>query len=429
MATPIRIKRSAVPGKRPTLADLQLGEPAINTFDGKIYLKRDTGVSTSIVLVTPWIENTGGSIYYNEGNIGVGTENPTSKLSIFGDGLFSGILTATTFSGQINAGVGTINFLTGSQLNYSGIATVASLNIGNTQVISSGRQLQNILSLDAVTTATIESAIANAPNTFTNLVVTGVSTLGVTSASNLTAQQLNVSGISTLGVTTVTRLTVQSINSSGIITASSFSGNATSATYATNSGIATYATIAGIATYSTSSGIATSIIGGIVSVTQLSVSGITTLGITTTTNLAAQQINVSGVVTASSFSGNVTSATYATIAGIATYSTSSGIATYAANSGIATYATLSGVSTNVIGGIGSITQLSVSGVTTTTRLNVGTGGTVITTTSSGLVGIGTINPRETLDVIGTIGVQASGAANRFEIQHNVSLNSLDFIFV
>ena len=86
----------------------------------------------------------------------------------------------------------------------AGVTTVTSVSIGNTQVISSSRQLQNIASLDATTTATIESAIANAPNTFTDLNVTGISTLGVTSATNLTAQQLNVSGVSTISVNSST---------------------------------------------------------------------------------------------------------------------------------------------------------------------------------------------------------------------------------
>jgi hypothetical protein len=44
--------------------------------------------------------------------------------------------------------------------------------------------------------------------------------------------------------------------------------------------------------------------------------------------------------------------------------------------------------------------IQVSGVTTTTTLNVGTGGTIITTTASGLVGIGTINPAYPLQVQG-----------------------------
>ena len=40
MATPIRIKRSAVAGKRPALADLQLGELALNTVDAELLTKR-----------------------------------------------------------------------------------------------------------------------------------------------------------------------------------------------------------------------------------------------------------------------------------------------------------------------------------------------------------------------------------------------------
>ena len=35
MATPIRIRRSAVPGKRPQVTDLKLGELALNTYDAE----------------------------------------------------------------------------------------------------------------------------------------------------------------------------------------------------------------------------------------------------------------------------------------------------------------------------------------------------------------------------------------------------------
>jgi hypothetical protein len=116
----------------------------------------------------------------------------------------------------------------------------------------------------------------------------------------------------------------------GVVTASSFSGNATSSTYATTAGIATYATSSGIATYATNAGVST-------------------------------YATSSGIATYATSSGI---ATYATNAGVSTYATSSGIATYAATAGIATYATNSGVSTSVIGGIASVTQLSVSGITT-----------------------------------------------------------------
>lgn len=46
----IRLKRSAVAGKVPSAADLDLGELAINTHDGKLYLKRDDGTQSIVDL-------------------------------------------------------------------------------------------------------------------------------------------------------------------------------------------------------------------------------------------------------------------------------------------------------------------------------------------------------------------------------------------
>ena len=41
MATNVKLKRSAVHAKVPTTSALQLGELAINTYDGYVFLKRD----------------------------------------------------------------------------------------------------------------------------------------------------------------------------------------------------------------------------------------------------------------------------------------------------------------------------------------------------------------------------------------------------
>jgi mannose/fructose/N-acetylgalactosamine-specific phosphotransferase system component IIB len=203
----------------------------------------------------------------------------------------------------------------------AGIATVTSVSIGNTQVVSSARQLQNIISLDATTTATIESAIANAPNTFTDLSVSGVSTLGVTSATNLTAQQLNVSGVSTLG--TVQILSGIVTATSGVVTYYGDGSKLTDIQVSSTSGIATYASTAGIATYSSTSGIAT----------YASTAGIATYSST------------SGIATYANDAGVASYAIYAASAGIATYANNAGIATYASTAGIATYASTAGVST------------------------------------------------------------------------------------
>jgi hypothetical protein len=111
-------------------------------------------------------------------------------------------------------------------------------------------------------------------------------------------------------------------------------------------------------------------------------------GVTVTGTTFTDQLNVSGVVTASSFSGNASSATYSTTSGISSYSTSSGIATYS---------TTAEVSTSVIGGIGSITQLQVTG----------------NASVSENLGIGTTNPPDKLTVSGKIQIQQdSGSNNR-----------------
>ena len=43
MAVNIKLKRSAVPGRVPITSSLELGEIALNTYDGKAYMLRQVG--------------------------------------------------------------------------------------------------------------------------------------------------------------------------------------------------------------------------------------------------------------------------------------------------------------------------------------------------------------------------------------------------
>ena len=75
MANPkIKFKRSAVAGKRPQLSGLELGELALNTYDGKLFTRRDTsgvGIATTISVINPWTENYGATQIEYSGDVSV----------------------------------------------------------------------------------------------------------------------------------------------------------------------------------------------------------------------------------------------------------------------------------------------------------------------------------------------------------------------
>jgi len=48
MAQTIKLKRTAVPGKIPSTSQLELGEVGINTYDGKIFIKKNNGTESII---------------------------------------------------------------------------------------------------------------------------------------------------------------------------------------------------------------------------------------------------------------------------------------------------------------------------------------------------------------------------------------------
>ena len=120
MADPkILIRRSSTPNKVPTTTNLQLGELAINTFDGKLYLERDqtsgSGIAT-VIAVNPWNVGVGSlayDTYFAAGNVGINTTNPTQLLDVAGDirlrGAIYDSLNSTGSSNQVlvsNAGAG-----------------------------------------------------------------------------------------------------------------------------------------------------------------------------------------------------------------------------------------------------------------------------------------------------------------------------------
>jgi len=151
-------------------------------------------------------------------SVGVGTATPAflldvhssvstgqTALRVRGDGRITGNL---VIEGDL-----TVDDITSDDVTLSNLTVTEALFVGSSPGISTFvgfTTFQDYVFIQDGLNVTGTGA------TLTTLNVSGISTLGVTTTTNLTAQQLNVSGISTLGVTTTTNLTAQQLNVSGI---------------------------------------------------------------------------------------------------------------------------------------------------------------------------------------------------------------------
>ncbi len=117
MAQIVKLRRSSVSGQKPTNTNLQLGELALNTTDGKVFMAVSGSLGPSVEeLITTNTVNTG-SIYL--------TGDVTASIftgSFKGDGSqiynipFSGVTDLVTVSGSIDSRLDTLEAYSSSQL-------------------------------------------------------------------------------------------------------------------------------------------------------------------------------------------------------------------------------------------------------------------------------------------------------------------------
>jgi len=115
MATPYRFKRSAVAGKRPTLTDLELGEIALNTYDGKLYAERETngvGIADTVALLNPWEETYGGGSIEYVGTVTATTYNGNQVIGTPAGGFKSGAFTISN-TDHTKDSINELNFILG----------------------------------------------------------------------------------------------------------------------------------------------------------------------------------------------------------------------------------------------------------------------------------------------------------------------------
>ncbi len=145
MATPFRLKRSAVSGKRPT--DLQKGELAINFYDGHLFAERDTGgvgIGTTIALLTPWKEQFGGGTIEYTGVVTATSyegEGGNLTLGTPSAGSFRGGAFTLTTGHRVDNSIEELNFILGKLVppaptNINGVALSLTGTAGNARLCS-----------------------------------------------------------------------------------------------------------------------------------------------------------------------------------------------------------------------------------------------------------------------------------------------------
>jgi hypothetical protein len=122
MASTIQLKRSAQSGKVPDTGSLNLGELAINTYDGKIYFKKSGSIESVESVVTTNSTVTGSIRLEGTGSFGSLKVNDTLTIN-HGEAIISGSALVTsdlTILGAVNARQFNIGIISSSILYTSG---------------------------------------------------------------------------------------------------------------------------------------------------------------------------------------------------------------------------------------------------------------------------------------------------------------------
>ena len=206
MAIKIELKRSAVPGKVPSTSSLDLGEVAINTFDGKAYFKKNDGTQKIVQLADV------------SGSIASASFAVTASYALNSQNIDTGSIVSTS---SFNAYTSSINSYT-SSLN----------NATSSFVLNSQTSSMSVLSASYAATSSFASnfTVANTLTAQTLVVQTISSSVIYSSGSNRFGNNLTNTQVFTGSVTVTGSLAVN--NSDVILTNQTSSMSVASASYA-----------------------------------------------------------------------------------------------------------------------------------------------------------------------------------------------------
>jgi len=333
---------TSLPSARLSVASTSTGNSLLivndNLSDGTLFRVNDNSAN---VLMD--VDANGTILFLNSGNVGIGSTltSPTSKLQVTGD------VTATTFVGQINSGIATITNIIGTAATISSFKISSGIITATSGVVTyygDGSKLSGVVALTNV------GAGASGQIQFND-----GGPLGGASFFNYDKTTARV-GIGTS--TPTARLSVASTTTgtSLLIVNDNLSDGALFRVNDNSANVLMDVDANGTILFLNSGNIG--------------------IGSTLTSPTSKLQVIgdalISGVVTATTHIGNLTGTAVTVTTGIITNITSTNI--------------------NASGNV------NISGITTTQILNVGTGGTIIATTSAGNVGVGTAVPTSRFNV-------------------------------
>ena len=165
MANTVVLKRSAVTGRNPTTGDLALGELAVNTYDGNLFFKKDSGTASIVTVATL-----------------AGTQTLTNKT--LSSAVLTGTLTAgggVGTNGQVLASTGTgVQWITKDVSTLDSLTDVVISSATSDQVLKYNGSVWVNTDADAVVASAVFAVNAESDlGLVTDLIITITEDLGL----------------------------------------------------------------------------------------------------------------------------------------------------------------------------------------------------------------------------------------------------------
>ena len=243
MAQIVQLKRSALSGKVPGTGSLNLGELAINTYDGKIYLRRSGSTDTVQEVITTNVVNTGSIFLTGAITASIAATNgvvsgssqivgilsslniytasiSTASLATTGSNTFNGVQTFNndiTVLGAVNARQFNISVISSSVIYQSGstkfgdtyddiMQVTGSLQVSGSQTITGSVNITGSIYVNGNAVG-----IAPGPNTYDfNLDPNAAGTVNYITDSTSNTLALAQTGSFDVKISNITRLSVSS---------------------------------------------------------------------------------------------------------------------------------------------------------------------------------------------------------------------------